>query len=907
MLFDQEKRVIGAQGVTRDVTAQKHTEQELKQSEERYRTLVEHQMEAVCRWLPDTTLTFVNEGYCKVFGKTREELIGTKFLYFLEESEQKSFKEYVASLMRNPRVDVREHKIHAYGGKLCWMEWINSPLFDEHGTVIEFQGIGRDITERRKLEEKVCIRTHALESSINGIALMDFRGIITYVNSSFLKMVGCTNKSEVLGEYFGAYFETREISEQIIEALHKNELWRGELPFQKKSAPSIYIELSANVVKNHKREPISFMFSFIDISGRKEAEMCLKKAYNTLEQNVEERTRELKTTNTALQKEITERHQYEKALKAKSEEQELLLNNVDTQIWYMSGSETYRLVNKACAKFLGKPRAFFRGKNLFTFKDKDEAEISYANIQKVYEAKQSINSKEWHKDRYGENRLLSVTRTPKLDEKGNIKYIIGVANDITDRMKAQKELEKNKSQLERSQKVAQVATWEMDYQTGEVFFSEEQYRLLGYQPHEITLEMETIKNHIHPEDLASMRKTIRKSQGNLKSFDIKCRYYTKNGQERLGHWIAEIDRNEQGQVLRIYGTMQDITDHNRMEQELRKAKTSYQQLLQSTQQRKQFHNIIGKNEQMQKIYILIQQLADINSTVLITGESGTGKELIVEALHYASQRANSPLIKVNTSALSEALLDSEIFGHVRGAFTGAEKNKIGRIEAAEGGTLFLDEIGEISHNIQLKLLRFLETKEFERVGDSKTLKANVRIVVATNVDLNQKVKEGSLRKDLYYRLNVINIYAPPLMKRRDDIPLLANYFLHHFKQSFKKNITGISKEVMGIFMNYQWPGNVREFKHAIEHACILCHGGEIGIEHLPKELFQEHKESHRSFQNKTWTEVSKAKIVEALDLSHGNKIKAAKILGVSRRTLYRKMHQYKMIEKKNDYSEILDK
>ncbi|WP_242012301.1 sigma 54-interacting transcriptional regulator [Pseudodesulfovibrio cashew] len=254
------------------------------------------------------------------------------------------------------------------------------------------------------------------------------------------------------------------------------------------------------------------------------------------------------------------------------------------------------------------------------------------------------------------------------------------------------------------------------------------------------------------------------------------------------------------------------------------------------QERHGFRGIIGRSMGMQEMYKLLEQLSPLDSIVLILGESGTGKELVAEALHYGGPRAGAPLIKVNCSALSESLLESELFGHVRGAFTGAVRDKVGRIQAAQGGTLFLDEIGDISPLIQLKLLRFLEQKEYERVGESKTRSADVRIIAATNVNLLQAVMKGTFREDLYYRLNVMPVQLPPLRDRQGDIPLLVEHFLEIFSGQFNKAFKGVSDEVMDLFMSYAWPGNVRELRHILEHACILSPGKEIGIEHMRGDL-----------------------------------------------------------------------
>ena len=309
-------------------------------------------------------------------------------------------------------------------------------------------------------------------------------------------------------------------------------------------------------------------------------------------------------------------------------------------------------------------------------------------------------------------------------------------------------------------------------------------------------------------------------------------------------------------------------------------------------ERQQFHKIIGKSESMQEVYSLIELLTDVETTVLITGESGTGKELVAEALHYKGSRSNNQMVKVNCSALSENLLESELFGHVKGSFTGAIKDKAGRFQHADGGTIFLDEIADISPKIQVELLRVLQDKEFERVGDSNTLKVDVRVVAATNQGLAEKVKCGEFREDLYYRLNVMKIELPPLRERREDIPLLIDYFINKFNQKFGKNIVSVSSDVRKTFMIYSWPGNIRELEHALEHAFILCQNPTITIDHLPSEM--------KSIRLKRSTPYNDGKvddprvIIEALEKTAWNKTKAASMLGISRRSIYRKIKEYEI-------------
>jgi two-component system, NtrC family, response regulator HydG len=310
---------------------------------------------------------------------------------------------------------------------------------------------------------------------------------------------------------------------------------------------------------------------------------------------------------------------------------------------------------------------------------------------------------------------------------------------------------------------------------------------------------------------------------------------------------------------------------------------------------RQFHRIIGKSGAMQKIYAMIKTLATVQTTVLITGESGTGKELVAEALHLAGNRSHKPLVKVNCSALPESLLESELFGHVKGAFTGAIRDNFGRFHLADGGTIFFDEIGDVSPKVQLKLLRVLEEQVFERVGSSSSTKVDVRLIAATNRNLQEKVKIGELREDLYYRLKVVEIRLPPLRERREDIPLLVEHFRKGFNLKFKKNIEAVSTDVFRAFLHYSWPGNVRELEHTLEHAFVFCDSNIITFDTLPDDFVGTSPPIRHSTTDTQETDCRR--IVEALEKTAGNKAKAARILGLDRVTLYRKIKKYNLAEK----------
>jgi transcriptional regulator with GAF, ATPase, and Fis domain len=311
-----------------------------------------------------------------------------------------------------------------------------------------------------------------------------------------------------------------------------------------------------------------------------------------------------------------------------------------------------------------------------------------------------------------------------------------------------------------------------------------------------------------------------------------------------------------------------------------------------------FENFIGDSLPMSKVFRVIEKVADTDSTVLILGESGTGKELVARAIHYHSMRREKPLIPVNCGAIPEELLESELFGHEKGAFTNAIRTRIGRFEMAHGGTIFLDEVAEMSPHLQVKLLRVLQEQEFERLGGAKTIKCDVRILAATNKDLDRLVEDGSFREDLYYRLKVIPVSLPPLRERRSDIPLLAHHFLENMARNKKGHPIEISKEAMKALMNYDWPGNVRELENIIERLVILSEGDRITLEDLPEKIAQRMAlgldsdalipEEGLSLTNAV-SEYERQLIIHALEKADWVKNRAAKLLKMNRTTLVEKI------------------
>ena len=354
-------------------------------------------------------------------------------------------------------------------------------------------------------------------------------------------------------------------------------------------------------------------------------------------------------------------------------------------------------------------------------------------------------------------------------------------------------------------------------------------------------------------------------------------------------------------LLGVLATMvaQAVKLNKLVESDRRELRNENARLLRELKTRFNIHNMIGTSNAMLEVYRLIEQVANSNATVLVRGESGTGKDLIAHAIHYNSLRSDKPFIKINCTALPENLLESELFGHEKGAFTGAVERKPGRFELANGGTIFLDEIGDFSLNLQVKLLRVIQFKEFERVGGYETIKSNVRIVVATNKNLEEEIKNGLFREDLYYRINVFPIYIPPLRDRKNDVMLLADYFLERYAKENHKDIKRISTPAIEMLTSYHWPGNVRELENCIERAVLLCDEDVLRSDHLPPSL----QIAKKSIETDILTlpervqYLEREMIVDALKKTHGCQRRAAMDLGVTERILGYKIKKYRILKR----------
>ncbi|MRR17049.1 MAG: PAS domain S-box protein [Deltaproteobacteria bacterium] len=528
--------------------------------------------------------------------------------------------------------------------------------------------------------------------------------------------------------------------------------------------------------------------------------------------------------------------------------------------------------NRAGTKIWGvEKKEEILGVNFRSYMDKETADFVYQAYNKIFLTgiPDKITYDIFQKN--GSRVTIEDSVAPIRNTGGRITGFRTVSRDITERNKKERELEAHRSHLEaifRSVKDA-IITVDSDLRVIEANMHTETI---------CNLNVARMTGKAFPRCVTQcsrscvdvLKQTLNKN-ATIREYRIECNHREKRHQlvSVTSSPLIDSHGNFMGAVLVI----RDMTLIRDMARELK--------------ERHQFQNMIGRSKRMQEIYRLLEDLADLETTVLITGESGTGKELVARALHYSGLRAFKPFITVNCSALTEGLLESELFGHVKGAFTGAIKDRQGRFQAADGGTILLDEIGDISPLIQLKLLRVLQEKIFEPVGKSTPKKVDVRVIACTNKNLQEKVMKGEFRQDLYYRLKVVEVALPPLRERLEDLPPLVEHFRHLFNERFNKHIDGISHEVLNTLMEYPWPGNIRELEHVIEHAFILCHGNIITIEHLPAEISQNCRRPMDDKQPLRNGRIQAGYIQDVLKLTGGNKAKAARHLGIHRRTLYR--------------------
>jgi PAS domain S-box-containing protein len=524
-----------------------------------------------------------------------------------------------------------------------------------------------------------------------------------------------------------------------------------------------------------------------------------------------------------LQAENDKRKRAEEALRESEEQWRDVFENNPTMYFIVDVAGTVLSVNPFGAEQLGYTVNELVGHsvlNVFYEADRDAVQ---RNVSICLEQLGQSMSWEFRKVRK-DGRVIWVRETAKAVLRAKIHPIVLiVCEDITDRKQVEDKLRHSEAYLAEAQRLSHTGSLGWRVSSGEIFWSEETFRIFECDP-ATKPTVELVLQRVHPEDVALVRQ-IWDRASDRKNLDLEHRLLMSDGSVKYVHVVAHALRDESGN-LEFVGSVMDVTATKRAFREIQGLKDQlYKEnlaLKEEIDRSSMFEEIVGASPVLQDVLARIAKVAPTDSTVLITGETGTGKELIARAIHKRSPRAARAFVNVNCAATPPSLIASELFGHEKGAFTGALQRRLGRFELAEGGTIFLDEIGELPAETQIALLRVLQEREFERVGGTHTIRAEVRVIAATNRDLHAAIAAGTFRRDLYYRLNVFPIESPPLRERQNDILLLVEYFIDRYASKAGKKIRGVTKKTLELLQSYPWPGNIRELQNVIERSVILC-------------------------------------------------------------------------------------
>ena len=502
---------------------------------------------------------------------------------------------------------------------------------------------------------------------------------------------------------------------------------------------------------------------------------------------------------------------------------------------------------------------------------------------------------------------VEISLSPLETEEGTL--VSAAVRDITERKQAEEKLRRSEAELLEAQRLTHTASWKLDPAAGTITVSPELFRIFGVQSDEDTLSPDSWVDRIHPEDRRRVREHFEGCVAQKVEYEDDYRIVLPNGSFRYVHSIGHPTLNQSGALVEFFGTVLDVTEQveakTRLEQAFEEIKRYQEQLYRENlvlrgeiDQASMFEQIVGTSSSLRNVLSRVSKVAPTDSSVLITGETGTGKELVARAIHKRSRRSARAFVSVNCAAIPRDLIASELFGHEKGAFTGATQRRLGRFELAEGGTVFLDEVGELPAETQIALLRVLQEREFERVGAAGSIRADVRVIAATNRDLEAAIAAGTFRSDLFYRLNVFPIEVPPLRDRREDIPLLVEYFIDRFARQAGKSFQSLSKKSLDLLQSYPWPGNIRELQNVIERSVIVCETGDFSVD---ESWFSRHRpvaEPSRGLQPSRKLPSEEKEIIEAaLSESRGRVYGpsgAAAKLGIPRSTLEHKIRSLKI-------------
>jgi PAS domain S-box-containing protein len=861
---DEKDRVIGIVELTEDITERKRAEEVLYESRERFRNLVETTSDWVWETDENIVFTYVSPKVRDILGYEPEELLGkTPFELMLPEDARRvadAAKDIATS--KKPFSFLENANIHK-DGHLVTLETSGVPFFDKAGKFRGYRGIDRDITERKRSEEAVL-----KEKEFTDVAIDAQRDTFFVFNPATKKAIRWNKAFNLVSGY-----SDREISELKAPNSYYSpeDLKKAAKATEEILKGEEYVFEMSLITKDGKKIP--FEYSGAIIPGEKDDEQFI----------------------VSIGRDITERNKAEESLRKSEEKYRSLVSNIPDVVWTTDykGNTTYISPNVEDVYGYSPDEIYSAGSDLWFGRiHSDDVETVKNAFAKLFEEGTPLDV-EYRIRRKDDEWIWLRDRSIGTYEKDGLKLANGVFYDITERKQAKEALKESEERFRNLAERSLVGVYLI--QEGDVKYANPKIReIFGLTPEEI-IDKNFADKFILPEDRPMVEENLRKRfSGEVDAIRYEFRGIRKDKKiinvEAFGAAIMH-----QGRPA-IIGTLIDITERKRAERKLNEAFEEIKRLKEQLEAENIYlreevqtirghEKIVGESEAIRGVLIEAEQVAVTDSTVLMLGETGTGKELLARAIHDMSSRRNRAFVAVNCAAIPPTLLESELFGRERGAYTGALSRQAGRFEVADRSTIFLDEVGELPPEAQAKLLRVLQEGKFERLGSTKTIEVDVRVIAASNQDMEDAVRSGKFREDLFYRLNVFPITVPPLRERKEDIPSLVWFFVKELSESMGKKIERISRKTMEELQSYPWPGNVRELKNIIERSIILTKGPALKVE-LPSVT------SSMASKARTLDEVQREHIRSVLDQT-GWRVRgkngAADVLGLKPSTLESRM------------------
>jgi len=874
---------LGARAANRDVTEAKLREEALKENWERYRAVIDDQIEPVCRFLPDGTITFVNAAFRNSLGRTDEQLIGKNLFRRMPEPERRQLLERLGSLKPDDPCFTYEQQANVSVGNLGWRQWKVRGTFNPDGSIVEIQAVGHDITDRKQTE-KALRKSEARYSNLiraipDAVVAYDPQGRVTYVNDGFVQLYGWSREELVGRSIDFVPFDERERTLAAWQKTFGGEKVFFETRRRTRTGEVLEIQLRTAILRDPEGNIRQSVVIHRDVTERKRAQEALQRAHDELERRVEERTAELAQINEQLRREIIEREHAQEKLQESESRQRMLVENAPLGIIWCDIHGNILQVNPNLLAIVGS-RSLDKTMSVNLLSDETLIEVGISQ-----EVRRCIDSggprvfecpftTKWRKFAW-----LRVHMAPTRDSLGRITGVQAIVEDITYRKQAETALSESEERFRAVFETAQDCIFLKDRALVYSHVNPAFLKALDLRESQVIGKTD--------DEIFSIQEAgyIKNLEGRVLSGQVIEATYNMTAHElpRTVHCVRVPMRNASGDTIGICGIARDVTERRALERGCPRPSGRYRSAV------------------MENTLEQVRLAAHSESIVLLLGESGSGKDYLAKYLHDQSRRAGGPFFAINCAALATSIAESELFGHEPGSFTGSRGRKRGLLEMAEGGTLLLNEIGELSHELQAKLLTFLDTQSFTRVGGDKTILVSARIVAATNRDLEREVAVGRFREDLYYRLNVFAIHVPSLRERREDIPFLAGDILETLALKLGMTVPPVlDVSALEAFLPYEWPGNVRELRNVLERALILSRGRTIRGDdiNLPRRRADRGTDDYSVQEIPVAVSVSKnctmndalesAKrlmIVAALRRSAGNVSAAARSLGISRDAL----------------------